>query len=236
MKSKWGVMLFIYFISKASAKVALTLLGLEGRSCWALLDHPSSLSPRVCPEEPQTQSPFCLYTETINIKTSLQTLPRRPPFPAPPGRPPPPDLRAPLPALDAGARPGGGSETAGGPLRHPAPLEARRSSSGGAEGRPGEGRSGRPHARAALAPARPPRGLRTHAACLHEPGWGGGGAEAGCRGGAGPLPRAPRHRPFRQLAAEVQAPYRIAGLQDEWGTCGDPGPVPLKEAPSSDSC
>ena len=68
-------MLFIYFISKALRKVALTPLGLEGRSCWALLEHPSSLSPRVCPEEPQTQSPFCLYTETINIKTSLQTLP-----------------------------------------------------------------------------------------------------------------------------------------------------------------
>lgn len=53
MKSKGGgVMLFIYFISKASTKVALTLLGPEGRSRWALPDHPSSLSPRVCPEEP----------------------------------------------------------------------------------------------------------------------------------------------------------------------------------------
>jgi len=46
-----GAMLFIYFISKASAKVALTLLGLEGRGRWALPDHPSFLSPRVCPEE-----------------------------------------------------------------------------------------------------------------------------------------------------------------------------------------
>lgn len=69
-------MLFIYFIPKASTKVALTLLGLEGRSCRAPPDHPSSLSPRVCPEEPETQSPFCLYTETINIKTSLPTPPR----------------------------------------------------------------------------------------------------------------------------------------------------------------
>lgn len=37
-----GPVLFIYFISKASTKVALTLLGLEGRSRWAprIIHHP----------------------------------------------------------------------------------------------------------------------------------------------------------------------------------------------------
>lgn len=106
-------MLFIYFISKASTQVALTLWGLEGRSCWAPLGHPSSLSPRVCPEEPETQSPFCLYTETINIKTSLQTLPRRSPFSSQPDRPPQQTCMSPSPRTAASSqpRPNGGSST-----------------------------------------------------------------------------------------------------------------------------
>ena len=112
-------MLFIYFISKASRKVALTPLGLEGRSCWALLEHPSSLSPRVCPEEPQTQSPFCLYTETINIKTSLQTLSGQSAFSSQSGRPPPSDPQSPCAA--ASSKPGldGGSPT----TAHDTPLD-----------------------------------------------------------------------------------------------------------------
>ena len=122
-------MLFIYFISKASSKVALTQLGLEGRSCWALLDHPSSLSPRVCPEEPQTQSPFCLYTETINIKTSLQTLPGRSAFSSQSGRPPPSDPQFPCAAASSKPGPDGGSPTTArdtplGPSDAQAPLLA----------------------------------------------------------------------------------------------------------------
>lgn len=183
-------MLFIYFISKASTKVALTLLGLEGRSCWALLDHPSSLSPRVCPEEPQTQSPFCLYTETINIKTSLQTLPRRSPFSSRPDRPPPSDLvsPSPRPAAPSQPRPRGGSWTTratarvddchrqGPPPAAPHQLEARWSTSNTAQregrGRAGAADEGGESLPTPAAPARPgaassrPRGAHTSAPSL----------------------------------------------------------------------
>lgn len=64
------------FASKASTQGALTELGLEGRSCGAPPAHPSSLSPRVCPEEPQSRAPFCLCSQAINIQTRLQTRPR----------------------------------------------------------------------------------------------------------------------------------------------------------------
>lgn len=76
MYEEWeGGMLFIYFISKASSKVALTLLGLEGRSCWALLDHPSSLSPRVCPEEPWRNLPSVSTPKLLILKPPFKHCP-----------------------------------------------------------------------------------------------------------------------------------------------------------------
>lgn len=102
-----GGVLFIYFISKASTKVALTLLGLQGRSCWAAPDHPSSLSPRVCPEEPRRNLPSVSTPKRLILKPPfkrdpdwlhslrhLTGLPRRTRVaPAPPQRPPSPARR-----------------------------------------------------------------------------------------------------------------------------------------------